>query len=528
MKLTIGMPSYNNTNEVWWTCQVLRAYHDLDDVEILVVDNYGSKDLKSKLGWMKDKVRYLEFKDIQSPAHAKNKVFEEAKGEWVMCIDSHIFFLPDTIKRLKEWISDNKDSMNLYQGPLLYDNLKGGADHFKDVWSGHMWGQWASTGNTGDEPYDIPMLGCGLLLCRKDAWLGFSKHFRGFGAEEGYIHEKFRQYGRRTMCIPWLKWVHYFQTVGGKVIAPYTPKLEDKIYNYKIVHEELGLDPTCMKEHFNLTDEKYNNIKIPNIKPKNSPQAVFVEEVKQVIGRFSHWEKLPMVSCQCITYGRIELLEEAIECFLRQDYPGEKELVILNDNKEQILEFNHPEVRIINKFERYNTIGEKRDACVDKCKGQIILPWDDDDISLPWRISVTIEEMKNHNYFKPKAFWFSNKGKIQEKPNRKSEAHAMGGWSKEIYNKIGGYGSINSGQDTSFEKRMRKTDFRDERDISKDKVFYIYRWGTGHYHLSGYGYDSKKGFDTIKNRIEKGNETMKVVLKPHWKEDYVSLIKKLW
>jgi len=37
------------------------------------------------------------------------------------------------------------------------------------------------------------------------------------------------------------------------------------------------------------------------------------------------------VSCQCITYDRVELLEEAIESFLRQDYKGEKELVILND-----------------------------------------------------------------------------------------------------------------------------------------------------------------------------------------------------
>lgn len=44
---------------------------------------------------------------------------------------------------------------------------------------------------------------------------------------------------------------------------------------------------------------------------------------------FSHWSSLPRVSCQCITYGRTTLLDEAVECFLRQDYPGEKELVSL-------------------------------------------------------------------------------------------------------------------------------------------------------------------------------------------------------
>jgi hypothetical protein len=45
---------------------------------------------------------------------------------------------------------------------------------------------------------------------------------------------------------------------------------------------------------------------------------------------FSHWESLPRVSCQCITYGRTTLLDEAVESFLRQDYPGEKELEVVS------------------------------------------------------------------------------------------------------------------------------------------------------------------------------------------------------
>ena len=37
---------------------------------------------------------------------------------------------------------------------------------------------------------------------------------------------------------------------------------------------------------------------------------------------------LPKVSCICPTFARVYLLEEAIESFLRQDYKGEKELII--------------------------------------------------------------------------------------------------------------------------------------------------------------------------------------------------------
>ena len=45
-------------------------------------------------------------------------------------------------------------------------------------------------------------------------------------------------------------------------------------------------------------------------------------------------ERTPAVSCICPTYGRPELLEEAIYCFLLQDYPGPKELIVLNDYAE--------------------------------------------------------------------------------------------------------------------------------------------------------------------------------------------------
>ena len=41
---------------------------------------------------------------------------------------------------------------------------------------------------------------------------------------------------------------------------------------------------------------------------------------------------LPFISAKCVTYGRVSLLEEAIESFLKQDYPNSRcELVIVND-----------------------------------------------------------------------------------------------------------------------------------------------------------------------------------------------------
>ena len=50
-------------------------------------------------------------------------------------------------------------------------------------------------------PFEITMQGLGLFACRRDAWPGFNPAFRGFGGEEGYIHEKIRQRGGETLVL---------------------------------------------------------------------------------------------------------------------------------------------------------------------------------------------------------------------------------------------------------------------------------------------------------------------------------------
>jgi glycosyltransferase involved in cell wall biosynthesis len=246
-KLTIGMACYNNFEQVWFTLQSLRMYQDLTDVELLVIDNYGDEVLKEfTANWLTNSripVRYIRWTEVQGPANAKNRVFEEATGEWVLCIDSHVLLDPGCIARFKDWIEQNGASKSLYHGPLLYDDLFTKADAMNDAWHGSSWGTWRNAQvKPEDAPYNIPMHGMGLFSCRKDSWLGFNPTFRGFGAEEGYIHTKFRQAGEEVILLPFLQWAHFFQTRGGKVTAPYTPLLNDKIRNYKIGFLELGLD----------------------------------------------------------------------------------------------------------------------------------------------------------------------------------------------------------------------------------------------------------------------------------------------
>lgn len=240
-----------------------------------------------------------------------------------------------------------------------------------------------------------------------------------------------------------------------------------------------------------------------------------------MIYKLEHWPTLPKISCQCITYGRPELLNEAVESFLRQDYIGEKELIILNDQPELKIISNIDNVKVYNLDERVSSIGEKRNICVSYCDGDIIFPWDDDDISLPWRISFSLENMKNKNYFKGDSFWFLNNENLSIKKN---VAHAMGAFSKSLFAGVGQYPLIQSGQDIDLENKFKKTGHRVITKLKLEEIYYIYKFnGNGSYHLSWYGYT--KGFNESKKFIEKQKFDKEYIINPRWKLDYIELIK---
>jgi hypothetical protein len=158
--------------------------------------------------------------------------------------------VPDGIRRLIAYYDAHPDTSDLLQGPLLYDGLATISTHFQPGWSQGMYGTWGTDPRGEDingEPFEIPMQGLGLFSCRRDAWPGFNPKFQGFGGEEGYIHEKFRQAGHQTLCLPFLRWVHRFGRPGG---VPYQNIWEDRVLNYVIGRRELGLPIDDALAHF--------------------------------------------------------------------------------------------------------------------------------------------------------------------------------------------------------------------------------------------------------------------------------------
>jgi hypothetical protein len=267
-KLTIGMCTYDDYDGVFFTIQAIRMYHPkiMNDVEFIIIDNNptseSGKAVKDFTNHITLPCQYIPF-DEYSSTSIKNKVFEYANTPYVLCIDCHILIQPGALKYLIDYYDSNLDDGNLLQGPLVYDDLKNVSTHFNRIWGSYMEGQWATDPRYIDkdsEPFEITGHGMGLFSCRKDSWLGYNTNFRGFGGEEIYIHDKYLKNNKKTLCLPFLGWMHRFTRIGG---PPYKNDLLDRYRNYLIGHIELGKDVTKVDEIFDSvgTVEQRSTIK---------------------------------------------------------------------------------------------------------------------------------------------------------------------------------------------------------------------------------------------------------------------------
>jgi len=237
----------------------------------------------------------------------------------------------------------------------------------------------------------------------------------------------------------------------------------------------------------------------------------------------------PFISCKCITYGRVKFLEESIYSFLKQDYKGKKELIIVNDYPEQTLIFDHPEVKIFNLKDTFKTIGEKENFAVEQCSGDLIAVWDDDDIALSNHLNNISKFFVNGSFL---LHW--QKGVFYNEPNI-TAITSLGNsgivYSKKIWEEIGGHPLENAGYDTTFVDTIyKKTKSRGIVKASPpdNEVSWFYMWGGRDYHMSGMGTDTPNRKNVVE-RHKEHIETQKkngnipigdIVLEPKWSRDY--------
>jgi predicted O-methyltransferase YrrM len=101
----------------------------------------------------------------------------------------------------------------------------------------------------------------------------------------------------------------------------------------------------------------------------------------------------PLVSCIMPTADRRSLVPQAIQYFLRQDYP-KRELIILDDGADSIADLipENPQIRYVRMAEK-RTMGAKHNMACEMAQGEIIVHWDDDDWMADRRLSYQVGEL---------------------------------------------------------------------------------------------------------------------------------------
>lgn len=245
--LTIGMATFDDFDGVYFTIESLRLYHNIcktNNVEFVVLDNNPKgKHAEVTKTFVENaaKGKYIPY-DEKPSSFNKYKIVDHASGKYVLIIDCHVILSENALDYLMQYFYNHIDCKDLVQGPLLYDDLQNYSTEFFPQWRGHMYGTWHTNKEAYERgvPFEIPLQGMGLCAFERSNWPGINNNFKGFGAEEGYIAEKFRRNGGKNICIPQLKWVHRFGRPEG---VKYRLILEDRIWNYFIGWLEITKDP---------------------------------------------------------------------------------------------------------------------------------------------------------------------------------------------------------------------------------------------------------------------------------------------
>jgi glycosyltransferase involved in cell wall biosynthesis len=113
-------------------------------------------------------------------------------------------------------------------------------------------------------------------------------------------------------------------------------------------------------------------------------------------------DQTPLISCLCVTRGRVSLLARAINCFQLQSYPH-KELIVISESDDLathvfLAGLNNNEIRHhIEPIKPKQSLGDLRNLSIQMAKGQFVCQWDDDDWYHPERLAMQLKSVQQHN-----------------------------------------------------------------------------------------------------------------------------------
>ena len=162
--LTIATATYDDLVGLQNTIQHLALLEDpvLAQAELVVVDNHPTYKPDGQPSDLTKRVqsfvtgaggRYIAMPEPHGTAAPRNRCVQEATGDVVLVMDSHVLLGRHTAAAVLEYFADPTRARDIVSGPQLSkrrDNPDGHlhrlsvlATHYADVWRAEMWGIWA-------------------------------------------------------------------------------------------------------------------------------------------------------------------------------------------------------------------------------------------------------------------------------------------------------------------------------------------------------------------------------------------------
>lgn len=179
-----------------------------------------------------------------------------------------------------------------------------------------------------------------------------------------------------------------------------------------------------------------------------------------------------MISCVLIATKYGDALRSSVDSFLKQDFDGERQLVIFSTNHRIHLEFKHENVVVANVPRPCLPCDAKNTAIASIAKGEIIVMWSEDDYYLPDHLSLVARHLTKDFAWFDKEFQAEH-GKIVRISQGSAETFAF---TKSAWLRAGKFqrGVLN---ERNFIGRITKICEGDKIVLSNEEVSFV-RCGT--------------------------------------------------
>lgn len=324
---------------------------DYPALELVIVDDGGDE----LAGQLPDdpRIRYLRLPPGQSIGAKRNRACAAARGEIVAQWDDDDWYAPNRLSaQVAPLLDGTADISGLTDAPFL-DMAR--------------WAFWRCSSDLHRRLFVGDVIG-GTLVYWRWVWQELARYPDRCLAEDATFLQKAIRRGARL------------DRVAGDGLFIYL-RHADNSWSFRCGQY---LDP----DGWRRTPE-------PDLPPEDrafysarSPAAS--EDVPSDQSTSPAAAKQPLVSCIMPTADRRRWVPQAIDYFLRQDYPN-RELIVVDDGADAVGDLIPPDPRIqYVRLEGKRTVGAKRNLACQRAGGEIIVHWDDDDWMAPWRLSYQV------------------------------------------------------------------------------------------------------------------------------------------